>query len=152
MTTKFMGKRCSVLCQFQPRWTPVESIVEFNKGCFIVPWYFKLDSFFVVCYPDIGRLFSLQHSMLKWIWIKSSLQSKWHSKPESRHPKGSKSLEIKILHGRIFSDQFLSSPPGFELTNPGFEVTTPGFKVWCFTTELRHWYTHKFVAKLSISF
>ena len=42
------------------------------------------------------------HSTPKWIWIKSSLQSKWHSKPQSRPPKDSKSLEIKILHSRIF--------------------------------------------------
>ena len=51
-----------------------------------------------------------EHSTPKWIWIKSSLQSKWPYKPQSRPPKGSKSLEMKIPHGRIFSDEFLSAP------------------------------------------
>ena len=41
------------------------------------------------------------HSTPKWIWIKSSLPSKWPSKPQSKPPKGSKSLEIKILHGTL---------------------------------------------------
>ena len=52
----------------------------------------------------------LRHSTPKWIWIKSSFPSKWPSEPQSRPSKGSKSLEIKILHGRIFFRSIFSCP------------------------------------------
>ena len=51
----------------------------------------------------------LGHSTPKWILIKS-LQSKWHFKSQSRPPNGSKSLEIKIFHCRIFLKSIFFCP------------------------------------------
>ena len=43
------------------------------------------------------------HTTPNQFWIKSNLPWEWPSKPQSRHPKGSKKLEMKILDGWIFS-------------------------------------------------
>ena len=53
--------------------------------------------------------------------------------------------ELKSPTVEIFSHKFCLPPLGFELTTPRFEA-------WCATTELRHWYTQNFVAKISLPF
>ena len=80
--------------------------------------------------------------MPKRIYIKSRLQRKWPSEPQSRPPKGSKSKSSTV---EFFQFNFCLPPLVFE-------PTTPGFEVGCDTTELRNWSTKNFVTKISKSF